>query len=933
MKKREGFLSFLYEKYREDIFIKVDSLLYTFKNFVRIVVFIAGLFHIDPYLSNTAIVFDRLNFVVLIVFLVSLLLVQSNEVFLLRFVSILGLTLGYNTYEFELTSFYVPVINFTAFDNLDFDVINISDSNFEEKVDDLATFIGEYFDLSRELVFYLSLAVYLSSYLRNTILRKTTTAIRFSFMNLYFLAIALCSLVFLITNHTDLSSKIIISHVLLFFVFFIGIFRDNDVMLNSTPKVFDYLSEIFLSTHLFFFFVDLNPYWVFIPFTHVFVVLYFYVNYTVNTATDGGISNQLVFLYDLFREKHILLLQQTAVLLAFVALFYFYLSFNANSYYADFSSGSIVTGFDALLDRIEDRFDATIVEMNKFVRSIAVCSTTQSEFYTENRPPDLDALRTELSSIDYFRECFNTGTNVFKTSLNSKCRDMKLQFDEAVRNASDYNSVARPLDGVIIDKDFRDDFDREVNFEVITFDQNCLAISCNVFTVVSFTFFALTLIPFLNVFAATALKVAQVAFRVMRLGIRIVKKARKIYKKRRKLSRFIVLIKKLNVFGKTVLKYQSYLFIILLPVIVLAIIALLIGFFPRNWTEQSIKSKVIFNIVLVYIMAFSIVSYLISDYILSILENVFESFPKALLTIRFEVGTGHYFSQAAMVFTFLSSFLMLVIQVYDFLRRKAYTALIGDRIQIKTNRKKKLVSYLTALCFSLPILYFLYDIIVLTPYGTYHLSKIEAVQDGKLAEILESIEASDFIKSGQEDNSEDLDNINSACGFISILVEEAYAQLINPYRNIVNPLIEDLDELREKSLELVTTVQNRIKDTTIESINLTFSLDSSATEVWFVAIVPLLFLISILILNVNELTIRNENVEVVALNALMFLLFFGVNLLGVVMVIFQILGPIPLFEIRVSVGQLIYKMSYMYVFMGLTVISLQFDLNILAHNI
>jgi len=138
-----------------------ESIKHTVINFARIVLFIAGLINLEPYLVLVT-VYDYLNVILFAAFFFFLLIEPINY----RLIALLGMTISYNKKEYVFTNFEIPVINFSAYKNADYEILLRTINDPPQMIspeETVTTFLSENHEISKTVLFSLSIIFFLMS--------------------------------------------------------------------------------------------------------------------------------------------------------------------------------------------------------------------------------------------------------------------------------------------------------------------------------------------------------------------------------------------------------------------------------------------------------------------------------------------------------------------------------------------------------------------------------------------------------------------------------------------------------------------------------------------------------------------------------------------------------------------------------------------------
>ena len=378
------------------------------------------------------------------------------------------------------------------------------------------------------------------------------------------------------------------------------------------------------------------------------------------------------------------LVSSIAISAGITAVCFAYYAYVGNAFEFEFSSGNAVESVSEIVGNVEQEFDETITKINDFLGVITPCATTSafwknaSTVGTEAGPVSSASTLQELRDNDYFDVCFDgsgpTAEFLRPTLDAERCQGPIDNYDDLVaQETSDEANSVRNDDpgGFQEDTDFVDDEGRpaEPGLQVLRIDPDCADKLCIAFTVLTTALFAATLIPFVNIGAAAASKAARVAWRISQMGRRMLKRARKLYAKRRKLFRFTKLVRKLAAVGNPVLKFNVAIVVIFLPILLVGLLCMLLGFFrrPRGLPALSAAARTRVLALLVGLTLFHLALFVgffgfsvAGDNSLRFVQATIDNLPPLVIQTTVKYGSGILYLRLCLLLAVISTAAMSI---------------------------------------------------------------------------------------------------------------------------------------------------------------------------------------------------------------------------------------------------------------------------------
>lgn len=668
-----------------------------------------------------------------------------------------------------------------------------------------------------------------------------------------------------------------------------------------------------------------------------------------------------------------------AIAAGILAAFFSYYAYIGNAFEFDFTSGDAVDSVQEVVDGIEDVFDNTILEINAFVGAITPCSATESTFWSNatslggNGQGDISAAdsRSQLRQNDYFDVCFDgTGANadfLRPPTDPNRCQGPIDNYDELLRQEAEVTSLDEPT-GVTEDTEFVDDEGNPVEpgFQVLKIDPQCEEALCIAFTVLTIGLFAATLIPFVNIGAAAASKAARIAWRISRMGRRMLKYVRKIYAKRSKLRRFTKLIRRLAAIGNPVLKFDLAIFFLLLPLLLVGLLCILLGFFRRTKEKPILddagRTRVLFVFTGLTLFNFALLVGFFGltaegDNSLRFVQGTMDQLPPAVIKSSVNYGSGMLYlrtclavsigSSAAMAISLATNLIMKSAKTLGRrLRRRQKQRQKYERIEVdpsrsvlnmgKPNRALEVFTIgaqrdgqdaqdekpaLPRLNYAILVVFLILPVSYLAYWSfndpTIRWFKMNALQDDRTADITEQVASSEVVADSVDIINTDVSEEERACGFIAVAVEEVFNVALNALRGVTNPLLQGLQGLQATARNLLGQI--RI-GTLFAPINLNLPLVDK-TEFFIVFTLPLVALFIAVISIVTDMyarlsgNINNQKVRFILESTKAGILGIGLAAFQIDLVIYSVFSAlngldVPLFNVEVQIGSMLLNSLY-----------------------
>ena len=676
------------------------------------------------------------------------------------------------------------------------------------------------------------------------------------------------------------------------------------------------------------------------------------------------------------------LFSSIAISAGIIAIFFCYYAYIGNAFEFDFSSGNAVDAVSEVLEDVEDVFDDTIRAVNAFLLVITPCSTTSGFWQNASSVGQTGGSVTSASAIsqlrdnDYYDVCFvdNGPTADFIRPVTDQvCVEPVANYDELVAQeaeAADVRANQAP-GGIRNDTQFVDDEGQppDPGLQVLTIDGDCAGKLCVAFTVLTTALFAASLIPFVNIGAATASKVARVAWRVSQIGRRMLKRARKLYAKRRKLFRFTKLVRKLAAVGSPILKFNTAILFMFIPVVLVGLLCILLGFFrrPRGLPPLSTNARTRVLFIFIGLTLFNFALYVgffglnaAGDNSLRFVQHTMDNLPPLVIRSSVKYGAGILYlrlcllvsmaSSAAMAISISASFLLDRIVALRKALFRSGTRTRAGRSRMRGGRKPKpdergktrytpltigedwfpaidiqaeagVAVDAASTSNRAPLNYAILVVFLIAPvcffaaqsYGNPNVRwfRMVALQDDRMADITEQIAASEVVEDSTSIIDEDSSTEGFNCGLVGVAAEVVFNALIDVLHAAIQPLFQKLLQLRTFATDLLGQI--RI-GTLFAPINLNLPLVDNS-EFWVVFTLPLVVVavaVAAILADIFQRYTgsRNGKLEFLLASVKGIILALGLAAFQIDLILHSLFSSlngldVPLFNVQVEMGDML----------------------------
>ena len=635
-----------------------------------------------------------------------------------------------------------------------------------------------------------------------------------------------------------------------------------------------------------------------------------------------------------------------AISAGIIAVFFSYYAYIGNAFEFEFSSGNAVDAVSDVLDDVESVFDDTIRAINAFLFVITPCSTTSDFWKNASSVGQTGGVVTaaatisELRSNDYYNVCFvDNGTDAeLRRPATEMCEAAVSNYDELVAQEAEAASVRANAvpGGMRTDIDFVDDEGQPADpaLQVLTIDGDCAEKLCIAFTVLTTALFAATLIPFVNIGAAAASKAARVAWRISRMGRRLLKRARKLYAKRRKLFRFTRLVRKLAAVGDPILKFNTAILLMFIPVVLVGLLCMLLGFFRRPRASlpplsENARVRLLFVFTALTLFNFALfVGFFglgtAGDNSLRFVQNTMDKLPPLVIRSKVKYGSGILYlrlcllvsmaSSAAMAISISASFLLdRAVALRNYLRSRARgryekierNPFVGTQTKSpESSRAPILAVFLIA-----PVCFFAAQSFNNPKYRWF---RLVALQDDRMADVAEQIAASEVVQDSTDIINDDTNENERACGLVAVAAEAAFQVLLTLLHDAVAPLLTMLNALRQFATDLLGQVR---VGTLFAPISLNVPMVDNS-EFWVVFTLPLAVVavgIAAIIADIASRCTRFRNVKILEFfleSVKGIILALGLAAFQIDLILYSVFSSlngldVPLFNVEVELGDML----------------------------
>lgn len=659
------------------------------------------------------------------------------------------------------------------------------------------------------------------------------------------------------------------------------------------------------------------------------------------------------------------LFSSVAISAGIAAVFFSYYAYVGNAFEFEFASGNAVDAVSDVLDDVESVFDDTIRAINAFLLVVTPCSTT-SDFWKNASSVGLSggvvtaaATLAELRSNEYYDVCFvgngsGTGAELQRPPAQT-CEVAVSNYDALVaQEAAAANVRANEVPGGLRDDaDFVDDDGQppDPDLQVLTIDRDCAEKLCTAFTVLTTALFAATLIPFVNIGAAAASKAARVAWRISRMGRRLLKRARKLYAKRRKLFRFTKLVKRLAAVGNPVLRFNTAILILFIPVALVGLLCMLLGFFrrPRGLPPLSAnaRARVLFVFTALTLFNFALFVGLFGlgtggDNSLRFVRNTLGKLPPLVIRSEVRYGSGILYlrlcllvsmaSSAAMAVSISASFCLdRAVALRDYVSRQTRQSRGQSRsrgrykkiernpfleTQAETKTTLRTESTRAPLNYAVLVVFLVVPVCFFAAQSFNNPDvrwfRLVALQDDRMADVAEQIASAEVVQDATDIINDDTNENERACGLVAVAAEAVFEVLLTLLHDAVAPLLDMLNALRQFSTELLGQVRVGSLFAPID-LNLPMADNS---EFWIVFALPLAVvaigiaaIIADLVLSWKP-SLHNGKLEFFLESVKGIILALGLAAFQIDLVIYSVFSSlsgldVPLFNVEVELGDML----------------------------